>query len=170
MEVPLDDKVTAALIVNEDARRCLFAFTLPSDSADPAADDTAGRPGTASRQVKLGDFGASACLDGPDFSANTFIGSPYWMAPEVIMAMESGTYSYPVDIWSLGITMIGACMHSCPWPRPVRVCMSAHDALFCPSICPTTRTKPAAHPIAQSAACHGSCPMHLHLCPSAQRC
>jgi len=63
---------------------------------------------TEDAQVKLGDFGASAYVQGPTYAANTFIGSPYWMAPEVIMAMEAGTYSFPVDIWSLGITLIGA--------------------------------------------------------------
>lgn len=37
--------------------------------------------------VKLADFGASADLVGRDGKCNTFIGSPYWLAPEVIMAM-----------------------------------------------------------------------------------
>lgn len=61
---------------------------------------------TDSAMVKLSDFGASADLSRGEGSASTFIGSPYWMAPEVIMAMETGRYSYPVDIWSLGITLI----------------------------------------------------------------
>ena len=37
--------------------------------------------------MKLADFGASADLAGGDGRCNTFIGSPYWLAPEVIMAM-----------------------------------------------------------------------------------
>lgn len=53
----------------------------------------------------IGDFGISKALSN-DEQANTFIGSPYWMAPEVILAMETGTYSYAVDVWSLGITLI----------------------------------------------------------------
>eukprot|EP00127_Corallochytrium_limacisporum_P007491 Clim_evm13s253 gene=Clim_evmTU13s253 len=52
--------------------------------------------------VRLADFG-SASLNA---TANTFIGSPYWMAPEVILAMEAGTYKDTVDIWSMGITCI----------------------------------------------------------------
>eukprot|EP00043_Microstomoeca_roanoka_P010707 m.101539 g.101539 ORF g.101539 m.101539 type:complete len:836 (+) comp14981_c0_seq1:109-2616(+) len=57
-------------------------------------------------EVKLCDFGASADVSDRDDRANTFIGSPYWLAPEVIMAMDTGTYSYPADVWSLGITLI----------------------------------------------------------------
>ena len=52
--------------------------------------------------IKLADFG-SACNKNP---ANSFVGSPYWMAPEVILAMEDGKYDERVDIWSLGITSI----------------------------------------------------------------
>eukprot|EP01137_Pigoraptor_chileana_P005680 Opistho-2@2916 len=56
--------------------------------------------------VKLVDFGASRELESADERANTFIGTPYWMAPELITAMETGTYGTKVDIWSLGITCI----------------------------------------------------------------
>ncbi|EGD83328.1 STE/STE20/TAO protein kinase [Salpingoeca rosetta] len=59
-----------------------------------------------SAEVKLCDFGASADVANTEGRANTFIGSPYWLAPEVILAMETGTYSYPADVWSLGITLI----------------------------------------------------------------
>eukprot|EP01135_Chromosphaera_perkinsii_P011247 Nk52_evm28s2367 gene=Nk52_evmTU28s2367 len=52
--------------------------------------------------VKIGDFG-SASLASP---ANSFIGTPYWMAPEVILAMESGTYGGSADVWALGITCL----------------------------------------------------------------
>lgn len=52
--------------------------------------------------VKIGDFG-SASLSSP---ANSFLGTPYWMAPEVILAMDDGHYDGRADIWSLGITCI----------------------------------------------------------------
>ncbi|XP_036594591.1 serine/threonine-protein kinase TAO2 isoform X2 [Notamacropus eugenii] len=52
--------------------------------------------------VKLGDFG-SASIMAP---ANSFVGTPYWMAPEVILAMDEGQYDGKVDVWSLGITCI----------------------------------------------------------------
>ncbi|XP_039188459.1 serine/threonine-protein kinase TAO3 isoform X2 [Crotalus tigris] len=53
-------------------------------------------------QVKLADFG-SASIASP---ANSFVGTPYWMAPEVILAMDDGQYDGKVDVWSLGITCI----------------------------------------------------------------
>uniref|UniRef100_A0A5K3FD33 non-specific serine/threonine protein kinase n=1 Tax=Mesocestoides corti TaxID=53468 RepID=A0A5K3FD33_MESCO len=52
--------------------------------------------------VKVGDFG-SVSFKSP---ANSFVGTPYWIAPEVILAMESGLYDCRVDVWSLGITCI----------------------------------------------------------------
>lgn len=52
--------------------------------------------------VKLADFG-SASMGSP---ANSFVGTPYWMAPEVILAMDEGQYDGKVDVWSLGITCI----------------------------------------------------------------
>ncbi|XP_070572866.1 serine/threonine-protein kinase TAO1-like isoform X2 [Ptychodera flava] len=52
--------------------------------------------------VKLADFGSAsfAC------PANSFVGTPYWMAPEVILAMDEGQYDGKVDVWSMGITCI----------------------------------------------------------------
>jgi len=57
---------------------------------------------TDSGVIKLADFG-SASIASP---ANSFVGTPYWMAPEVILAMDEGQYDGKVDVWSLGITCI----------------------------------------------------------------
>ncbi|XP_051984076.1 TRAF2 and NCK-interacting protein kinase-like isoform X5 [Xyrauchen texanus] len=63
---------------------------------------------TENAEVKLVDFGVSAQLDRTVSRRNTFIGTPYWMAPEVIACDENpeATYDYKSDLWSLGITAI----------------------------------------------------------------
>jgi len=54
------------------------------------------------------DFGVSAQLDRTIGRRNTFIGTPYWMAPEVIACDENpdATYDNRSDLWSLGITAL----------------------------------------------------------------
>lgn len=63
---------------------------------------------TSDANVKLVDFGVSAQLDKTIGKRNTFIGTPYWMAPEVIAcdADPNKTYDFRSDIWSTGITGI----------------------------------------------------------------
>ncbi|VDO93122.1 unnamed protein product [Soboliphyme baturini] len=63
---------------------------------------------TDNAEVKLVDFGVSAQLDRTVGRRNTFIGTPYWMAPEVIACDENpdATYDSRSDLWSLGITSL----------------------------------------------------------------
>ncbi len=64
---------------------------------------------------QVSDFGVSAQLSGSvGYKRRTFVGSPLWMAPEVIQqspdnqfeSTQSDGYSESADIWSLGITAI----------------------------------------------------------------
>ncbi|XP_075253963.1 uncharacterized protein LOC142345654 isoform X2 [Convolutriloba macropyga] len=61
---------------------------------------------TDKAEVKLVDFGVSAKLDKTVGKRCTFIGTPYWMAPEVIECEKdpSKSYTFECDIWSTGIT------------------------------------------------------------------
>uniref|UniRef100_A0A8D3CNB7 non-specific serine/threonine protein kinase n=1 Tax=Scophthalmus maximus TaxID=52904 RepID=A0A8D3CNB7_SCOMX len=58
--------------------------------------------------IKLADFGVSAKNTKTLQRRDSFIGTPYWMAPEVVMCetMKDAPYDYKADTWSLGITLI----------------------------------------------------------------
>ncbi|XP_007479138.1 STE20-like serine/threonine-protein kinase isoform X2 [Monodelphis domestica] len=63
---------------------------------------------TLEGDIKLADFGVSAKNTRTIQRRDSFIGTPYWMAPEVVMCETSKDrpYDYKADVWSLGITLI----------------------------------------------------------------
>lgn len=79
--------------------------------------------------AKLADFGVSAQLDNTLSKRKTVIGTPFWMAPEII---EETSYSFKADIWSLGITAIELAEGVPPYsdipPMRVNVMMSLWPA------------------------------------------
>ncbi|XP_030051766.1 mitogen-activated protein kinase kinase kinase kinase 3 isoform X2 [Microcaecilia unicolor] len=56
--------------------------------------------------VKLADFGVSAQITATIAKRKSFIGTPYWMAPEVAAVERKGGYNQLCDIWAVGITSI----------------------------------------------------------------
>ncbi|GAB5360108.1 hypothetical protein AAMO2058_000598900 [Amorphochlora amoebiformis] len=99
---------------------------------------------TEKGDCKLADFGVSKRLHNTLAKTKTMIGTPYWMAPEVVDSKKrthSG-YNYTADIWSLGITMI-----ECADGRPPLAHVYPMRAIFLiPSRPPPTLKSPKMWP------------------------
>ncbi|CAF1037309.1 unnamed protein product [Rotaria sordida] len=61
---------------------------------------------TEDGNVKLADFGVAASITATICKRKSFIGTPYWMAPEVAAVERKGGYNHLCDIWAVGITAI----------------------------------------------------------------
>lgn len=72
--------------------------------------------------IKLTDFGVSSSLDVPTMTGNTLVGTPHFIAPEMI---EGRPYNKSVDIWSLGCTVLELATGRRPYHD-----LRAHEALF----------------------------------------
>nr|CCC94105.1 putative protein kinase [Trypanosoma congolense IL3000] len=69
--------------------------------------------------IKLADFGCSKAIDdvcSKTHGCETMVGTPYWMAPEVIKG-EAGGYGMKSDIWSIGCTVVEMITGKPPWPE-----------------------------------------------------
>eukprot|EP01084_Bolivina_argentea_P222795 377075_1 len=78
-------------------------------------------------QCKLADFGVSYICDATMDKAKTILGTPYWMAPEVV---KDDKYDSKADIWSLGITVIEMACGKPPYANepPLKVLLKVPTA------------------------------------------
>jgi len=89
-----------ALVVRETLKALVYVHSLHRIHRDIKSDNILL---SDLGEVKLADFGYAAQLTKKQQKRNTVVGTPYWMAPELIRGLDYGT---KVDIWSLGIMIM----------------------------------------------------------------
>lgn len=70
-------------------------------------------------QVKLGDFGFCKSMNHPDDLSSTMVGSPIYMAPEILKGKD---YNIKADIWSLGCVLYEMLYGCCPYEEKSMAC------------------------------------------------
>lgn len=99
-------------------------------------------------RVKISDFGCARWLSSDD-KAKTFVGSPWWVAPEII---SGDAYNEAADIWSFGCTIVELLTGHLPWAKQV----TADNPLAAANqVCKLTASgeKPSANEVCTSEAC-----------------
>ena len=83
-------------------------------------------------RVKLGDFGISKTLTETKAAANTIIGTPYYLSPEMV---NSRPYDYKSDVWALGVLLYEMCTFRPPFDAKslhalgLKICSGTYDPI-----------------------------------------